>query len=221
MERNRTGWRMLSLLVALTLALSIAAGASAGAVDTSEKVALNMYVWGDPPVDKSPFEALNQRLTEKINATLDIVSLGWDSTQFDLLYSSGEAFDMVYVGAAGYSSTVRNGALLALDDLLPTYAPRDPEKLHRRAVERCPRRRQDLRGALPLHRVHPRRRRLPRGPSQEVWHGRDQVAQRPDRLSGGREGERAADDALLARHRLGGLVLRRDVHRPHQKMDTA
>ena len=102
------------------------AGAS-GEVDTSKEVELVMYVSSDRPsgldiVD----ENINAILKEKLNCTLKINWIGWAeyAQKYPLLFSSGEEFDMAYcAGWLGFTSLAQRGAFMALDEMLPTYAP--------------------------------------------------------------------------------------------------
>ena len=102
---------------------------TASSIDTSKEVHIKLHIWGDAPVDKTPLQTLSDTMKEKINATFEIVSMGWESAAFELLFVSGEPLDLVYVGAAGYPAMVRNGSLLALDDLLATYAPQSVKNI--------------------------------------------------------------------------------------------
>lgn len=128
--------RKVALLMALMLGLT-ACGSGGGSdnssksgdsstdgkIDTSKEVKVTMHVMGDPPTDSTPLEELSKKMKEEVNADFEIVCLGWDNSAFDLLFSSGEAFDLVYVGAGSYASYVRDGSLLPLKELLPEYAP--------------------------------------------------------------------------------------------------
>jgi putative aldouronate transport system substrate-binding protein len=118
------------LAAALLLALAAACGQApastapgAAGADTSKEVHVRIHIYGDPPIDKTPLEALSAKMKEKINATFEVVPMGWESSGFDLLFASREAFDLVYVGASTYAASVKNGAFMPLDDLLPRYAP--------------------------------------------------------------------------------------------------
>ncbi|WP_127836620.1 DUF3502 domain-containing protein [Clostridium prolinivorans] len=98
-------------------------------VDTSKKVNLVMYLWGNQSPDHENVMAeLNKKLTEKINATLEIKYIPWDaiSTKYPLVFASGENYDMIYVSSAAnpnYFSLAEKNSFKALDDLLPVYAP--------------------------------------------------------------------------------------------------
>lgn len=98
------------------------------AIDLSQRVDLVMYLLGDPPVDTSPFDALNEKLLEKTNSTLTIKYTGWDSSATQLLLASGEVFDLMYVGLDSYAKFARDGSFLNIKDMLPVYAPVTWEK---------------------------------------------------------------------------------------------
>ena len=102
------------------------AGAS-GEVDTSKEVELVMYVISDRPAGQDIVdENINAILKEKLNCTLKINWIGWAeyAQKYPLLFSSGEEFDMAYcAGWLGFTSLAQRGAFMALDEMLPTYAP--------------------------------------------------------------------------------------------------
>ncbi len=102
------------------------AGAT-GEIDTSKEVELVMYVISDRPAGQDIVdENLNTLLKEKLNCTLKINWIGWAeyAQKYPLLFSSGEEFDMAYcAGWLGFANLAQRGAFMALDDLLPTYAP--------------------------------------------------------------------------------------------------
>lgn len=102
-------------------------GDAAGDVDTSKEVELVMYIISDRPAGQDVVdENLNNLLKEKLNCTLKINWIGWAeyAQKYPLLFSSGEAFDLAYCATwLGFSSLAQRGAFMALDDMLPTYAP--------------------------------------------------------------------------------------------------
>lgn len=98
-------------------------------LDTSEEVELVMYVISDRPAGQDVFdENLNKLLKEKLNCTLKINWLGWaeQGNKYPLLFSSGEKFDMAYSSTwTGFSNLANRGAFMNLDELWPTYAPKN------------------------------------------------------------------------------------------------
>ena len=153
----KNGKKLLSLLLAGSMALSLAAcggdtttttpssssagtteSSSAGteeasgtedagsaAIDTSERVDLVFYVMGDAPVDEKAVEdALNEKLLEKVNATVDFQFSTWTDfqTKYSLELTSGTA-DLIYIANwLNFGQLANSGAFLELNDLLDTYA---------------------------------------------------------------------------------------------------
>jgi putative aldouronate transport system substrate-binding protein len=96
---------------------------------TDEFVNLKWYVRHDPQNDADlVHEAMNEYIKEKINAEVDIIPIdtGAFNDKMKLILSSGEEFDITFVGPsyADYFGNAAKGAFLPLDDLLPTYAPK-------------------------------------------------------------------------------------------------
>ncbi len=99
----------------------------------------------EPPAEEAPVEivyyfpggaqkdtqmvqdAMNEILKTKINATIKLVQLDWGAynDKMNLMFSSGEACDIVFTAPwiNNYFQLVNNESLLALDELLPKYAP--------------------------------------------------------------------------------------------------
>ena len=89
-----------------------AEAAAPGELDTSEEVALTMYIISDRPAGQDVVdENLNKILKEKLNCTLDIRWIGWGefTNKYPLLFTSGEEFDLAYA-----SSTWLNAFSMAL-----------------------------------------------------------------------------------------------------------
>lgn len=117
--------RILSLVLALVLCLSVLSFASADD-DLSEEVNLIFYVMGDAPQDEEAVEAaINAKLKEKLNATIDFQFSTWTDFQqkyANTLISAGA--DLIYIANwINYGLNANNGAFIELDDLLDTYAP--------------------------------------------------------------------------------------------------
>ncbi len=93
-----------------------------------KEVELTMYLLGDPPKDLDPvMKELNKKLKNDINATLKINYISWgdQNTKYPLLLASGEKFDLIYTSNwAFFQQEAPKGAFMALDDLLPKYAPK-------------------------------------------------------------------------------------------------
>lgn len=102
---------------------------ASGELDTSEFVELSMYVISDRPSGQDEIdENLNKLLKEKLNCSLKINWIGWAeyANKYPLLFSSGEEFDMAYSASwLNFASLAQKGAFKSLDELWPTYAPKN------------------------------------------------------------------------------------------------
>ncbi|MDR2648668.1 MAG: DUF3502 domain-containing protein [Clostridiales bacterium] len=100
--------------------------AAADPVANQERVDLVFYVMGDPPKDQKVVEdAINEKLLEKLNATVTFQFSTW--TDFQQKYAneltSGNS-DLIYIANwLNYGQLSAAGAFLELDDLLDQYAP--------------------------------------------------------------------------------------------------
>ncbi len=114
--------------------------ASAGGdVDLSEEVNLILYLYGSEGVaNKDILAALNEKLKEKINTTLEVKYIDWGdiATKYPLLWSAGEDFDMAYGGMSTvmpYNTLAKQDALMDITDMLEQYAPTLKEKITQEA----------------------------------------------------------------------------------------
>jgi putative aldouronate transport system substrate-binding protein len=87
-----------------------------------------IYAGGIPKDLTVVQDALSTLLKAKINATIKLEVVDWGSytDKVNLMVSSGEVFDLLFVCpwlSPSYIQLVNNGGLAALDDLLPKYAP--------------------------------------------------------------------------------------------------
>ena len=106
-------------------------------------VELKMYLIGDKPKDFDlVYGKVNEIMKEKINATLNVNFLSWGdmTTKYQLLFQSGEDFDMIFTAAGwGYYSQIatKNGFLELTDEMLKEYAPNiyenEPEEAWKQA----------------------------------------------------------------------------------------
>lgn len=129
--------KMISVGLAAILAGSLmigcgsSSGKSADASDPSKlkEVKLKMYIVGDKPKDfDTVYGKVNEKMKEKINATLDVSFIPWSDmgTKYQLLFQSGEDFDLIFTAAGwGYYSQVatKNGFYEITDEMLQKYAP--------------------------------------------------------------------------------------------------
>lgn len=96
--------------------------------DTSKEVTLKLYTIGDEGgmYSNQALEQLNTLLKEKINATLEPLSVSWGDyrEKMPLIYASGEAYDLAYTANwINYSKEAVKGAFLNINDLMQEYAP--------------------------------------------------------------------------------------------------
>ncbi|MCL6459930.1 MAG: extracellular solute-binding protein, partial [Gorillibacterium sp.] len=120
--------------LAPSTAASVAPAATDTKLDTSKEVKLKMIFIGPKPIDYDQvFAAINTKLKEKINATVEGEFLDWsDWTQkYPLKLAANENFDLIYAANwAGYGDQALKGGFLELtDELLSTYAPMTWEAL--------------------------------------------------------------------------------------------
>ncbi|MFA9464877.1 MAG: ABC transporter substrate-binding protein [Velocimicrobium sp.] len=102
---------------------------STGGLDTTEEVNLVMYVIGDRPAGQDVNdENFNNIIKDKLNCTLTVNWIPWSdySNKYPLLFSSGEQFDIAYSATwLNFTSLAQKGAFMSLDELWPTYAPKN------------------------------------------------------------------------------------------------
>ncbi|MFC5407528.1 extracellular solute-binding protein [Cohnella soli] len=107
--------------------------ASADTPNISKKVEVKMYLAGDASADSPLVEQeINKLLEKDLNATIKIINIPWSDwgTKYPLILTSGEKYDLVYASNwAGFSDYARKGAFMAIDDLLPKYAPATVKQL--------------------------------------------------------------------------------------------
>ena len=99
-------------------------------IDTSEFVTVNFQVMGDPPANGQAdvvLAEMNKYLKEKLNCAMEFRWTSWTDwqTQYNLLVATGEGLDLVTAASDWLDlwPNAQKGAWLALDDLLPVYAP--------------------------------------------------------------------------------------------------
>lgn len=98
-------------------------------IDTSEKITLNGYLAGDPPAgEQEVLDALNVKLLNDINATLNPTFIGWGDffTKYPLVLASGEPIDFVLsANWTGYNSEAAKGAFKEITmDMVQKYMPK-------------------------------------------------------------------------------------------------
>lgn len=97
--------------------------------DISQEVKLKMYLLSNKPVDADlVYEEINKKLKQDINATVDVNFISWaeESTKYQLIFASGEDFDLVYTANwESYNQMAVKDAFMPLtEDMLSKYAPK-------------------------------------------------------------------------------------------------
>jgi putative aldouronate transport system substrate-binding protein len=121
-----------SALAATTEAAQSTPTPDANQIDVSKHLDLIMYLMGDPPPDTQlVVDELNKLFAKDLNASLKINNISWAdwASKYNLVLASGENVDMIYTANWDqYGDQVKKGAFMALNDLLPKYAPMTWEK---------------------------------------------------------------------------------------------
>ncbi len=127
--------KLFAVLLVLLLSLAVfasgakgTAGSSSGSDDDPFKdyVELIMYSSGSSGQDKElVMEKFNALLKEKCNTTINVTCLGWDNyrNQYQLILTTGEDADLMYVNPSLYGQYASTGAFLDLTELFPKYMP--------------------------------------------------------------------------------------------------
>lgn len=129
-------WSWLSVALILTLWLTACAPQSSAPEDQAEssgsgsdlvEITYTYASRGIPADLQLVQDAMNEILNERIgvNLTLEPIDFGAYNDKMQLRLAAGEPCDIVFTApwTNSYTNNVTNGALLALDDLLPTEAP--------------------------------------------------------------------------------------------------
>lgn len=118
------------ILVTAVLVSLLVMGVNAKSRDEviKEEAHLVMYLLGNPPRDIDlVMEKLNILTRRDLNTTLEVRYLSWGDwkNKYPLLFTTGEQFDLIYTADwALYHDMAEKGAFMALDDLLPKFAPK-------------------------------------------------------------------------------------------------
>lgn len=125
--------KTLSLLLSLTVTFStLASGFAFKAKQTAEKAMrgtteLQFYMVGDAPKDLELIaDKVNTLAKKDLGVTVKFNYTSWSdyTTKYNLALASGQPVDLIYTASwLDYSKLARNGAFMALDTLLPKYAP--------------------------------------------------------------------------------------------------
>lgn len=126
--------KLLVVLLVLLIVFSVFAKGQ-GEVDTSKAVSENpfeeyveliLYSSGSSGKDTAKVLAkFNALLKEKCNTTINVTCLGWDNykNQYQLILTTGEPADLMYVNPNLYSLYAANGAFADVTDLLKNSMP--------------------------------------------------------------------------------------------------
>ena len=116
--------RLISLLTAILMLLSFVSTAEEPVFD--EYAELIWYGHANPTDTEKALEAVNKILKERLNTTIKVYHVGWNDwqSQYNLLLTSGEQVDLVYVNSAIYSQYAPTGAFTDLTELFPEYMPK-------------------------------------------------------------------------------------------------
>lgn len=122
---------LLALLMATSLFAQSSPEKAATTADSDadpfkDYVELIMYSSGSSGQDKNlVMEKFNALLKEKCNTTINVTCLGWDNykNQYQLILTTGEPADLMYVNPSLYSQYAPTGAFKDLTDLFPKYMP--------------------------------------------------------------------------------------------------
>lgn len=118
---------VLILCVSILVSLFVPSMVSA-ATSSLKPVELTWYFVGSPQADADKvFAAANKIVKSKINATVNFNCLDWNSynDKMKLMTAAGENYDLCFTAnwMNQYQPNVSKNAFLALDTLLPKYAP--------------------------------------------------------------------------------------------------
>lgn len=120
--------KLVSLLLAACLMASLATVPAFAEEDPfAQPVELVWYAIGTGPADGEMVMAeFNKVLSEKYNTTIKLNYTGWDDweNKYNLLLTSGEKIDLVYVNATLYNRYAPVGAFKDLTELFPTLMPK-------------------------------------------------------------------------------------------------
>jgi putative aldouronate transport system substrate-binding protein len=122
---------LVTAVVAIAFLLPVVVAGAQSSTATSKFVAIDFQVMGSPPANGEAdvvLAKINDYLKAKINANMRFRWTSWTDwqTQYNLLVATGQGLDLVTSGSDWLDTwpNAQKGAWLALDDLLPKYAPK-------------------------------------------------------------------------------------------------
>lgn len=119
--------KMSALVLALCLLATLAVVPAAAEENPfAEPVELVWYAIGAAPSDgEMVMTEFNKVLSEKYNTTIKLNYTGWDDweNKYNLLLTSGEKIDLVYVNATLYNRYAPAGAFMDITEMFPELMP--------------------------------------------------------------------------------------------------
>jgi len=122
---------LVAAVVAIAFLLPVVVAGAQGTANTSKFVTIDFQVMGDPPANGEAdvvLAKINEYLKTKINAEMRFRWTSWTDwqTQYNLLVATGQGLDLVTAASDWLDlwPNAAKGAWMALDDLLPKYAPK-------------------------------------------------------------------------------------------------
>ncbi|MEA4889573.1 MAG: ABC transporter substrate-binding protein [Clostridiaceae bacterium] len=109
---------------------SATANTTTGAVDNSKRITLDWYMatWGDKKDADAVYAEVSKIMQEKLNVDLQIhyYEYGDYDKKVSTMVNAGQKMDILFTSDSlvPFLNNVRQGNFLALDDLLPQYAPK-------------------------------------------------------------------------------------------------
>lgn len=98
-------------------------------IDTSERVELTWYFWGDPkPDDEMVMEEAQKIINKEINADLKMIMIPYGNynDRLKVMSAAGDPYDLCFTSSwlNPYKDNVLKGAYIPMDELLDKYAPK-------------------------------------------------------------------------------------------------
>ena len=132
MSTHRLSRRLLlTAVIAIAFLLPAFVAGAQSSASTSKFVTVDFQVMGDPPANGEAdvvLARINDYLKGKINANMRFRWTSWTDwqTQYNLLVATGQGLDLVTAASDWLDlwPNAAKGAWMALDDLLPKYAPK-------------------------------------------------------------------------------------------------
>ena len=137
--------KLIALLVAMLMLVTALPAMAESAIDTSEHVVITYLVTGDVPTDHTDevLAKINEILTEKVNAELEIRWIEWTNwqTNYNLALAT-QSGDIDLIGTAtdwldAWPNSQKGAFLPLSEDMLKTYAPQTWESVSADHWELC------------------------------------------------------------------------------------